>query len=307
MPIYRQTYCHYDGKYNPTAIAWSVIASKGIQLIWRNKTFKFFRYPVLFVFLLYAGGVYIATNLDMFSFIDINLEDIREQLEVNFNFYFNFILTQTYICLIITLGVCPLLISNDIKHKAIGLYLSKALTRFDYLFGKGMSLFAYLFSILVLMPLFLLFLYANFSNDMSYLVDVNLIMKIFLFGMMISVSLVFINLAISSLFASSAAVNVTQICIYFLLPHVAGIIGWNVQGFSFFASEDSIVYFVSHYEWWSLLAPTTIWIHLGQVLFEQDLDYENIHWGFYAGMLVVMCMVCTLLLHIRIKPVEVVK
>jgi ABC-type transport system involved in multi-copper enzyme maturation permease subunit len=199
------------------------------------------------------------------------------------------------------------LISNDLKFKAIGLYLSKAITRFDYLFGKGMSLFFYLFINLLFMPLLLVFIYANFSDNIAYLFDVQLLMRILLFGGLTAVSMVMITLAVSSMSHSSATVNVIQVCIFFLLPVIASFIGAQVSGMSFFSSENSLFYLLSYYEWWSLISPTAVWNQLGQVIFQQETTYQNIHWSIYVLDLIVMCVLCSWVLHIRIKPVEVVK
>lgn len=307
MPIFRQTYNHYDGEYLPVSFTWSVIAQKNIQLCWRNKWFKFFRFPVLGVFLLFTAWIYFATNLDLLSMLDVNLSQFENRFAVDYEFYLRFIEAQTYLNIFISIVLCPLFISNDLKFKAIGLYLSKALTRFDYLFGKGMSLFFYLFINLIFMPFLLVFIYANFSDNIGYLFDFQLLMRIILFGGMIAVSMVMITLAVSSMSHSSATVNVVQVCIFFMLPFFADIVGSQVSGITFFASENSLMYSISYYEWWSLLAPTTVWTHLGQVIFQQETTYQNIHWSIYVLDLIVMCMLCAWFLHIRIKPVEVVK
>lgn len=308
MPIYRQTYCHYDGEYYPHSIAWTVIAWKNIELIWRNKWFKFFRFPVLGVFLLYTVWIYFATNIDLLSMLEINISQFSDRFAVDDDFYFSFILSQSYISMFITLGICPLLISNDLKHKAIGLYLSKSLSRFDYLFGKGMSLFFYLFIPLLLMPFLLVLLYANFADNITLLFDVQLLMKIFLYGSLVAVTMVMMNLAVSSMSHSSATVNVAQIFIYFLLPPFVLFIGNILNDYTFFSSGNSIFYFIGNYEWWSLLSPVDVWRQLGSVLFNQTpLPYKNIHWSIYVLDLVFICVLCAWFLHIRIKPVEVVK
>ncbi len=307
MPIYRQTYCHYDGKYLPHSIAWMTIAAKGISLFWRSRTVKFFRFPVIAVFLLFVVWIYFATTEELAALIDMDLTELLERLKIDFEYYYNFIATQMYICLFMTLGICPKLISNDLKYKAIGLYLSKSLTRFDYLVGKGMSLFVFLAVPVIVMPLLLVFLYASFADDITILFDIDLLIRIILFGGLISVSLVIFNLAISAITPSSATVNVTQLIVYFILPYLGVFIEHIVRDYSFFTTEGTFLYFISYYEWWALISPTNIWLHLGQVIFQQDAAYEHLHWGASLGVLLAMCLFCCWYLYVRIKPVEIVK
>lgn len=307
MPIYRQTYNHYDGEYLPVSFSWAVIAQKTIHLCWRNKWFKFFRFPVLGVFLLFIMWIYFATNLDLLAMMDINLGQFEQRFAVDYEFYYSFIVIQMYLSMVITIVLCPLFISNDLKFKAIGLYLSKAITRFDYLIGKGMGLFFYLFLNLLLMPFLLVLIYANFTDNIAYLFDVQLLMRIVLFGGLVSVSLVMITLAVSSISHSTATVNVVQVCVFFLLPFISNMIGIQVSGMSFYAAENSLIYYISYYEWWSLISPTAVWAQLGQVIFQQETTYEHMHWSVYALDVIAMCAFCAWYLHIRIKPVEVVK
>ena len=312
MPVYRQTYQQYTGQYRPHSVSWTVIAWKGITRAWQHKFFKVLRVFFIFGFLFYTIWIYLATNLELLQQLNIDTRQINRIIEINEKFYYRFLISQLLFFYIITLILCPSLVAEDRRTKALVLYLSKSITRFDYLFGKGVVVLFYLSIVTIVASYLLMFLYALFSDNFMYLVqNLRLAFQIFLFSAAMIVPLVFLNLAVSSVSHSRITVSGVLCCIYFMAPVISQVLSNIFSSNETYLSESGplaakVSYLISHYEWWSLLSLSSIWTQLGNVIFHEGPAFE-LHWGWHASVLVLICLASTWVLHRQIRAVEVVK
>ena len=127
MPIYDHSYRHWDGELKSHAFRWWVIAKRGLRVILRRRLFLLFILAPPIVNFLVSGVIIYGIRIygSLFK-LDI----------INPKFFFDFFTRQTlFIGLICVFGGSGL-IADDLKNNALQLYLSKPLTRLDYLVGK---------------------------------------------------------------------------------------------------------------------------------------------------------------------------
>lgn len=311
MPVYKQTYRQYTGEYLPHSAAWLVIAWKGIQKVWQYKWLKFFRFVFIILFLAHGARLYLAANLDLLEQLGFSNREVEEIIAIDAEFYHQYLVVVSFFCLFITLAVAPSLIAADRHTKAIPLYLSKSLTKLDYVFGKGGILLFYLYIVTVLAGLALMVLYALFIDSMGYLIENrDIAFQVFVYGNLIAVPLVFISLAVSSMSSSRTYVSAILACVYFLAPLVSNFFREISITNQVHGDSGSIWGRLSHwlttYEWWSLFSLNAIWSQLGSAVFREELEFE-LHWAWHAGTLALVCALCAFVLYRQIKAVEVVK
>lgn len=295
MPVYEQSYSHYEGIYRPRSLAWTVIARRGIGSIWYSKGSRGLLIFCLAPFLLYAIRVYLAANLDLLRFMQFNLNQFEDVLEMNDRFYYTFLLIQAFPCFLMTLYAGSDLIASDRRSKALTLYLSKPLTRLDYLFGKGAVLLFYLYLVTLIPSLVLAFLYAFFTENWGYLArEYQQLLRVVLASHVIVLPLLFLMLAISSMSKSKVSSGV-MLAILYLVPNVLVQILRELTIYPWF-NEDI----------WSVFSIPTIWEQLVSVIFRQETRYD-VHWMWYVLMLGAILLVSSLILHRQIRAVEVVK
>src|SRR5262249_16718362 len=133
MPIHDQGYRRYVGQRLPPGRAWMVIAKNGIRTLLRRRAFVALLLVSWFPFFVRAVQIYAATNLPQASFLAATPEMFRQFLGQQETFLF-----------FITVYAGAGLIANDRRANALQLYLSKPLTRTEYVFGKLSVLLAFL-------------------------------------------------------------------------------------------------------------------------------------------------------------------
>jgi ABC-2 type transport system permease protein len=132
-PIHDQGYRRYGGVRTPAGRAWSVIAKAGIRTLISKRAFIGLLLLSWGPFLVRAVQIYAATNLPQASFLKPDAKMFRQFLEQQQVFLF-----------FITVYAGSGLIASDRRANALQIYLSKPLTRMEYIFGKMAILMSFL-------------------------------------------------------------------------------------------------------------------------------------------------------------------
>src|SRR5437763_10836105 len=136
MPIHDQGYRRYGGDKAPRGQAWMVIARNGIRHMLGKRAFLGLLLLSWFPFFVRAVQIYAAANLPQAAFLAPTGETFRQFLE-----------QQGFFVFVITVYVGAGLIANDRRVNALQIYLSKPLTRGEYVFGKLSVLMTFLVAI----------------------------------------------------------------------------------------------------------------------------------------------------------------
>src|SRR5207248_3333182 len=205
MPIHDQGYRRYGGDKAPRGQAWMVIARNGIRHMLGKRAFLGLLLLSWFPFFVRAVQIYAAANLPQAAFLAPTPETFRQFLDQQQIFVF-----------FVTVYVGAGLIANDRRANALQIYLSKPLTRTEYVFGKLAILMTFVLMITWLPAVLLLVVQVAFSGSFTFLRNnVFLFPAITLFTFIEAVMAGMSMLALSSLSNNSRYVGVLYSALIF--------------------------------------------------------------------------------------------
>jgi ABC-2 type transport system permease protein len=159
VPIHDQGYRHYAGTRG-FGRGWWVIASTTIRAEIRRRRVIMLLLVAWLPFLVRAVMFYVAANFQQASFLAATPQSFREFLDWQNIFVF-------FVTILIGSG----LIADDRRTNALQIYLSKPLTRFEYVAGKMAVLGAFLVFVTWVPTMLLLFLQMMFAGSTQFLRD----------------------------------------------------------------------------------------------------------------------------------------
>jgi ABC-type transport system involved in multi-copper enzyme maturation permease subunit len=201
MPIYDQSYKRWEGQLYPRGTRWLVIAQDSLRRSLRGKAIRLCLGIALIPFILRVVWIYIVVNSDALATYFPFWEEAAKQvnIQIDAQFYHDFLWYELHL-VFFAMFICGCnLIAEDRRNNALSLYLSKALTRIDYLFGKSAGV-AVPIALLTLIPSIILYvLHALFRNDWLLLFhDARILLAIVIQCMLVIVSGTIIMMAVSS-------------------------------------------------------------------------------------------------------------
>ena len=158
MPIHDQGYRRYTGTKAPHGRTWWVIARAGLMERLRERKFLGLLLFAWLPFLVRAVQMYVAANVPQASFFVPTPQTFRDYLD-----------QQSIFVFFITIYVGSGLIANDRRANALQIYLSKPLTRVDYITGKLVTLLIFLVGVTWVPGILLLLLQVMFAGNFTFL------------------------------------------------------------------------------------------------------------------------------------------
>jgi len=189
-----------------------VIAGAGIRTFFAKRTFLGLLLVSWLPFMVRAVQIYLATNLTQARFLAPTAETFRQFLDQQQPFVF-----------FMTVYVGAGLIANDRRANALQIYLSKPLTRTEYVVGKLIILMTFLLLVTWLPAIVLLIVQISFAGNFTFFRN-----NIFLFPAITVFSFVQVTmvatamLALSSLSKSSRYVGILYAGIIFFTAAIYG-------------------------------------------------------------------------------------
>lgn len=199
MPIHDQSYRHYTGEKRPVRSAWLVIARAGLMSFLSRKAFLGLLLAAWIPFVVRASQLFLASNFSQAAtFLAPTAQTFRD-----------FLGQQSIFVFLITVYVGAGLIANDRRANALQLYLSKPVTRAEYILGKMTVLATFLLGITWLPAILLLVLQIAFSGSFTFLkANTSLIASVTLYCLLMVIVITFGMTALSSLSRSSRFVGI---------------------------------------------------------------------------------------------------
>ncbi len=281
MPIYDLGYRHWTGRWTSHPYRWWAITRRGIGLLAKNKRFLILMILSGIPFLVRAVMIYAST---LVTSRQIPL------LRIDPKFFEDFLTQQMqFMVLFIAVFAGAGLIANDLKANALQIYLSKPITRQDYLIGK-LGILMFFLALPTLVPALLLFLLALvFKADVEFLQEFYWVPgSIVAYSFLIMFSFSVIVLALSSLTRSSRFAGVNFIAVFFFSQILYGILSGILR--------------TTYVAWISLGNNLT---QVGDLLFGRQPKYLSPGWASIL-VLVLVGWGSLWLIHRRIRAVEVV-
>lgn len=193
MPIHDQSYRRYGGTRETPDRLWTVIARAGLLTLVRRRAFLALMLVAWIPFVVRAVQIYLASSFQQAEVLAVTPQLFRDFLEQQGIFQF-----------LVTIYAGAGLIANDRRFNALQIYLSKPLSRVDYVAGKMAILLTVLLFISLVPALSLLLLQTLFSGSMAFLVEhAYLIPAIVLQSLVGSLVASFTMVALSSLTTSA--------------------------------------------------------------------------------------------------------
>lgn len=193
MPIHDQSYRRYTGVREAPGTAWLVITVTGIRTALSKKLFLGVMLFAWAQFLVRAVIFYLSANFPNLDILAPSVETFRQFLEL-----------QELFVLIVTVYVGSGLIANDRRSNALQIYLSKPLSRAEYVAGKLGILVVFLLMVTLLPAMALLFVQMMFSGSLTFVREnLFLIPAITLYALVEVLLASFTMLALSSLSTSA--------------------------------------------------------------------------------------------------------
>ena len=278
MPIHDQGYRRYGGDKAPRGQAWLVIARNGIRQLLGKRAFLGLLLLSWFPFFVRAVQIYAAANLPQASFLAPTPETFRQFLDQQEIFVF-----------FVTVYVGAGLIANDRRANALQIYLSKPLTRSEYVFGKLAILMSFLLIVTWLPAIVLLIVQMAFAGNFTFLRNnIFLFPAITLFAFIQVTLVATAMLALSSLSNSSRYVGILYSAVIFFTQAIYGVLFAVTRTTSF--------------SWISFPANLS---QIGDVIFRLPPKYET---PWLVSLLVIAGVIAAsgLVLERRVRGVEIV-
>jgi ABC-2 type transport system permease protein len=278
MPIHDQGYRRYGGGKAPRGHAWAVIATAGVRTMLAKRVFLGLLLVSWFPFFVRAVQIYAAANLPQAAFLAPTPEMFRQYLEQQEIFVF-----------FITVYAGAGLIANDRRANALQIYLSKPLTRAEYVFGKLAILMSFLLLVTWVPAIVLLVVQIMFAGNFQFFTNnIYLFPAITVFSFVQVVTVATAMLALSSLSNSSRYVGILYAALLFFSQALFGVL-------RFVAGNTSL-------SWISIPFDLN---QVGDAIFRLPLRYDT-PWALSLAALLALIAISAFVLERRVRGVEVV-
>lgn len=277
MPIHDQSYRRYGGNREAPGAAWLVIARIGIKAALSKRLFLWVMLGAWSQFFVRSVIFYLSANFPSMDILAPSVQTFRQFFEIQWIFVF-----------FVTVYVGSGLIANDRRSNAIQIYLSKPLTRVEYVTGKLGVLVFFLLGVTLLPALALLLVQVMFSASLSFVAEnLFLLPAITLYALVQVLLAAFLILALSSLSNSARYAGILYAGVVLFSNAVFRV----VQGFT---STTGLA-------WLSFQANQD---QIGDVIFRLPTRFES-PWFMSALMIFVVIGLSAWVLERRVRGVEV--
>jgi ABC-2 type transport system permease protein len=276
-PIHDQGYRRYGGG-RAGGRAWLVIINAGVRTMLRDRKFIGLLAASWIQFLVRAVQFYFAANFSQAAIIAPSAETFRDFFDKQDIFVF-----------IVTVTLGAALIAQDRRVNALQIYLSKPLTRAEYIFGKLGILMVFLLFITWLPAILLLIVQVVFAGNFAFIqANGYLFPAITLYALVEVVMVSTSMLALSSLSTNSRFVGILYTALIFFSQAVAGVLRFITAStaFSWIAFGNNLA-------------------QLGDVIFRVPLRYQT-PWPVSLLVILALVGVSGLILERRVRGVEIV-
>ena len=281
MPIYEQTYRRHEARGSIRRVRFWPITREALRLILARRLFLVLLFVACIPFLARVIQIYVVTRFP----------EAGRILPVDGRLFGEFLLQQWLWMLVITIFGGAGLIANDLRTGAILVYLSRPLTRRDYVLGKLGVLMLLNLSV-TFVPGLLLYLNAlALAPDQFVKWDLAWIgPAIVLQSAVMSLVMSLVGLAVSSLSRSARVAGIGFFAVVAGLEVARGILYAMYR-----RPETALISFRA-----SLQA-------LATALFGLSERAVSLPWFYPAGLLAVVALGCLLVLRSRVRAVEIVQ
>jgi ABC-2 type transport system permease protein len=282
MPIHDQGYRRYGGSKAAVGQGWLVIARAGIRTMLARRVLQLLLLAGWTPFFGRAIQIYAqlyVQNLSQSPLLAITAETFHDMVDSTVNF----------VVFLITVYVGAGLIANDRRANALQIYLSKPLSRTEYVFGKLTILMTFLLLVTWVPAMVLLLVQMAFAGNFTFLGrNLFLFPAITVFSFLDVITVSVTMLALSALSNSSRYVGIMYTAVIFFSAAVYGVL--------FLSTRSTAL------SWVSFSANLT---QVGDLIFRLPPKYDT-PWPLSLGAIIAVIVIAGVVLERRVRGVEVV-
>jgi len=278
MPIHDQGYRRYAGRRRPLGTAWWVIARQQIRTVLTQKRYLALLLIAWIPFVARVVQIYLAANFQQAQFLATSKELFRGFLDQQGLFVFLLIVGAS--------GA----IADDRRANALQVYLSKPLTRVEYITGKLFAPFAFVLGVTLLPALLLLVVHVAFAGSLTFVTqNLYLLPAILLYSVALALVGTFTMVALSSLSKSRRFTALTFTGLFF-----------------FTTAMYQALQRITGSQLWALMSPRDLLSVIGDAAFRIPGQRAVPLWAALLAVVVIIGL-SVAVLEKRIRGVEVVK
>jgi ABC-2 type transport system permease protein len=215
MAVYEQSYHRYEGDHTSRALRFLVIPRYAWHRLSGSKMLWALLVASVLVTLVFMVIIYLRHNAAVLLALDLQ---VAEMLPINGRFFEIVTAFQLVIGFLVVVLAGPALISMDLANGALPLYLSRPLSRREYVLGKMSVIAAALLLMTCVLPMLLWLLQASLAGDGWALDNLRIAAAIFGTSCLWIVVLSSFTLALSALIKWPLAVRAVMLVFFVVLP-----------------------------------------------------------------------------------------
>lgn len=278
MPIHDQGYRHYTGERTLHGRGWWVIARAGILDRLRERRFL--------GLLLFAWSLFVVRAVQLYIGETIASAVFFAPTERTFQLFLD---QQRLFVFFITIYAGAGLIASDRQSHALQIYLSKPITRNDYIAGKLLTLAIFLVAVTWVPAMLLLVLQVLFSGSLEFVADHPRLVPAMTLASALQVALAVLTMvALSSLSRSRRFASMLYAGIVFFAAAIARVLQASTGNAG-----------------WVLLSPENTLLVVNDAIFGGIPD-STVPLAVAIGTLAALFAGCIVVLERRVRAVDVV-
>jgi ABC-2 type transport system permease protein len=291
MAVYKRTYKAYSGALTPSWSRFTVLTRYGLSTLFNSRPFTAYTVLCFLPFLVGLAYIYIIHSAAAQALLGVGktIPGI-----VNNVWFLSFLGVEAGMGFILAAWGGPGMITKDFANHSVQLYLSRPISRTEYLFGK-ISVLAALLSVTTWIPALLLFFVKAELQGHGWLWENLWIAGAILLGCLIWIAIIsLVSMAVAVWVKWRIAATALMLGIFFLLPALGQVL-------------DAIL----RTQWGSLINIThmmsIVWAHLFRLkeIERHSSGFDVVPlWAAWASLLSV-CTACFWLLDRKLRAREV--
>jgi ABC-2 type transport system permease protein len=291
MAVYKRTYKAYHGVLTPAWSRFTVLTRYGLSTLFNSRPFTAYTVLCFVPFLVGLAYIYIVHSAAAQAVLGVGK---TIPATVNNVWFVSFLAIEAWMGFLLAAWGGPGMITKDFANHSIQLYLSRPISRAEYLFGK-VSVLAALLSCTTWIPALLLFFVKAQLHGHGWIWENFWMAGAILLGCLIWIAMIsLVSMAVAVWVKWRIAATALMLGIFFLLPALGAIL-------------DAIL----RTHWGALMnfpyMITLIWAHLFRLdaIHRHSSGFDVVPlWSAWASLLSV-CAFCLLLLDRKLRAREV--
>jgi len=293
MAVYKRTYKAYNGALTPAWSRFTVLSRYGLKNLFNSRPFTAFTVLCFVPFVGWLIATYMVHSTTAQLVLGIR---VGSGVVVNNVWFLGFLVTEAWMGFILAAWGGPGMITQDFANHSVQLYLSRPLSRVEYLFGKASVLFI-LLSCISWVPALILFFVQGGLEGHGWIWDNLWLAGAIFLSCLIGIAMVsLLSMAVAVWVKWRIAATALMFAVFFLFPALGGVISLILRT-----------------RWGHLLNfPVMIMIIWGHLFRIAPLKPGGMGPGFYVvpvwaawASALSVCVICFWLLHSKLKAREV--